>query len=110
MIAKVIGWFLVACALLDTLVLAPIIVGFGNGDATFLWLVPNVVLGFIGGCLIVMPSQFERQDWVRTKLERCVRLARQFNYDYLETRDKRFRTLRDESMQDARYWKTKVIQ
>lgn len=42
---------------------------------------------------------------VLDKTNQCVRLARECNHDYLETGDKRFKQIRIEAMQDARYWK-----
>lgn len=42
------------------------------------------------------------------KLELCVGLARECNHYFLATRDRRFLLLRDESMQDARYWRAQL--
>lgn len=38
------------------------------------------------------------------KLLGSVRLARECNHNYLRTRDRRYLTIRNEAMQDARYW------
>ncbi len=45
--------------------------------------------------------------WAKGKLSRCVRLARDCSQDYRETRDRRYRQIRVEAMQDARYWRAK---
>lgn len=44
----------------------------------------------------------------QTKLRHCVKLARDSNRDWIETGDKRYRQIRDEAMQDARYWRNKI--
>jgi lactam utilization protein B len=42
------------------------------------------------------------------KLERCVKLARDSNHDYLQTKDRIYLTIRDEAMADARYWEEQL--
>lgn len=43
------------------------------------------------------------------KLPSCIRFARECNQDYLETKDKRFKQIRNEAMQDARYWRAVLL-
>jgi hypothetical protein len=44
-------------------------------------------------------------QYVRVKLARCVRGARDASRDYRETRDCRYLQIKREAMQDARYWR-----
>lgn len=45
-----------------------------------------------------------REDWRQDKLRLCIMLAREANHNWIETRDKRYKMLRQEAIQDARYW------
>ena len=47
----------------------------------------------------------KQQDRAKKKLASCLNLAKECVRYYIETKDKRFRSLRAEAMQDARYWK-----
>ena len=49
-----------------------------------------------------------RAEQCRTKLASCIRTARDDSRSSVETGDRRFRSLRVEAMQDARYWRSEL--
>lgn len=51
-----------------------------------------------------------RAEMCRRKLARCVRFARESNQDWIETGHLAFKQLRNEAIQDARYWKGELQQ
>lgn len=58
----------------------------------------------------VMPTtrqalESHRLKFCRAKQTRAVRLARNCHRDYLQTRQRAFKQIRDEAMQDARHWR-----
>lgn len=49
-------------------------------------------------------AESHRLKFCRAKQTRAVRLARNCHRDYLQTRQRAFKQIRDEAMQDARHW------
>lgn len=51
----------------------------------------------------------KRRRTCRHKLDRCVRFARESNRDWIDTGARPFKQMRDEAIQDARYWKEELL-
>lgn len=45
-----------------------------------------------------------RRPWAVGKIQRCIKGAREAMHDFLKTKDRRYKEIAKEAMQDARYW------